>query len=287
MFARIGSRKIGRYAVASWVLMVFATIVSLILLFPIYWMVVTSVLPTSLVLSERPPLVPPLSKVNFEPYLTALARKPIFQWFSNTLIIAAGSASLSVVIASMAGYSLSRFRTRGQQVVGLSLLLNRMLPGTLLIIPLFLLFSQIHLVDSPVTLILINTTFIVPFATWMLKGFFDGIPLELEEAAMVDGCSRIGAMRRITLPLSMPGLSAMVMYSFILSWGEFLYARTMLNDPERWTLSVGIVSLIGEHVVDWNLLMAAGIIAIAPVFLLFFLLEPFLVSGMTSGSVKG
>jgi len=215
------------------------------------------------------------------------ARKPIFQWFANSAVVTASATVVSMFVSTLAGYSLSRFRTRGGLAMGYTLLLNRMLPGSLLVIPLYFMFAQARLINNPISLVIANVTHIVPFATWMMKGFFDSIPGELEESAMVDGCTRLQAMRKVILPLTLPGLAATGIYSAILAWSEFLFARTLMTDPARWTMTVGTVSFIGEHTVNWSSLMASGVISVAPLLLVFLFLEPYLVSGMTSGSVKG
>lgn len=273
--------------IQSWLIFLAVAANALILLFPLYWMFVSSILPSSLVLSRQPPLIPPLGSISFAPYREILTRKPILTWFYNSIVVTIGSAGLSMAVSTFAGYSLSRFRTRAQSFMGFFLLLNRMLPGTLLVIPFYVMFTRIHLINNPLALILANTTAIVPFSTWMMKGFFDAIPVQLEEAAMVDGCTPLRSMFEVILPLTAPGLAAMGMYSALLSWSDFLFARTLITDPNHWTMTVGTASFIGEHMIDWNSLMAAGIISVAPIIFLFLFLERFLVSGMTSGSVKG
>ena len=219
-------------------------LIAIVLLFPLYWMVITSILPSSVVLSQKPPLLPPLSEVNFDAYKSVLIRAPIFTWLVNSLVITVGSAVLSMVIATLAGYSLSRFRTRGQLAIGFFLLVNRMLPGTLLVIPLFIMFNQAQLLNNPASVMLANITAIVPFTTWMMKGFFDGIPYQLEEAAMVDGCSQLGSMMRVIMPLTAPGLAATSIYSAILAWSDFLFSRTLLTTPEKWTMTIGLTGVV-------------------------------------------
>jgi multiple sugar transport system permease protein len=281
------SARLRQLRAAGIVTTLVVVVLVVVLLFPLYWMFMTSILPSSVVLSRHPPLLPPLSEISFDAYRTIIDRRPILRWFANSTVITLGSAVMSMIIATLAGYSLSRFRTRGQLAMGYLLLVNRMLPGTLLIIPLYVMFSQAHLINNPRALVLANSTAIVPFSTWMMKGFFDGIPIELEDAAMVDGASQIRAMVDVILPLTTPGLAATAIYSAILAWSDFLFSRTLLLNPDRWTVTVGMASFVGEHMIDWSSLMAAGIISIAPILLLFIFLEPFLVSGMTSGSVKG
>jgi multiple sugar transport system permease protein len=257
-----------------------------VLLFPFYWMLVTAVLPTSQVLAREPALVPALSDISLRAFVVAFERKPLATWLANSLIVTVGATSISLVIASLAGYSLSRFRTRAQELTGLALLLTKMLPGSLIVIPFFIMASTFHLIDSLWALMLANAAVGVPFATWLLKGFFDGIPRDLEQAAMIDGCSHLSAFVFIIVPLARPGLAACAIYLAILSWSDFVFAKTLINDQAHWTITTGMVSFIGEHGIDWSALMAAGVISLAPMVVLFLLLEPFLVSGMTSGSQK-
>ena len=261
-------------------------LIVVVVIFPVYWMIVTSLLPSEKVLSPEPPLLPSPGDFNFQAYSDVVLRKPIFTWFVNSLIVTVGSAGVSILVSLFAGYSLSRFSTRGQQLMGYVLLLSRMLPGSLLVIPLYIIFSDLRMINSFHALVFANVTAIVPFTTWMMKGFFDGIPTELEEAATIDGCSWFGALTRVILPLTLPGLAAVTIYAAILSWNEYLFARTLAFDPNRWIFTVGIASFVGEHSVNWSSLMASAVIFIAPIVVLFFFLEPFLVSGLTTGSVK-
>jgi len=267
-------------------LTVVAALVALLLLFPLYWMVVTAVLPTSETLAREPTLWPAWSRLDLRAFGEAFARKPLATWLLNSLAVTAGATVISLVIAALAGYSLSRFRTPAQQWTGLTLLLTKMLPGSLVVIPFFIMASTFHLIDSLFALMLANAAVGVPFATWMLKGFFDGIPRELEQAAMLDGCGHLGAFLRVVVPLARPGLAASAIYLAILSWSDFVFARTLINDQARWTITTGLVSFVGEHGIDWPALMAAGVISLAPMVVLFLLLEPFLVSGMTAGAQR-
>jgi len=257
-----------------------------VLLFPLYWMILTAVLPTSQILSRSPTFVPALSDVGWHAFAVALTRRPLVTWLGNSLLVTMGATTLSLTIAALAGYSLSRFRTRAQQLTGLTLLLTKMLPGSLIVIPFFIMASTFHLIDSLWALMLANAAVGVPFATWLLKGFFDGIPRELEQAAMIDGCGRLAAFAYVIVPLARPGLAACAIYLAILTWSDFVFARTLINDQARWTVTTGLVSLIGEHAIDWPVLMAAGVLTMIPMGVLFVVLEPFLVSGLTTGSQR-
>ena len=258
----------------------------LVFLFPFYWMLVTAVLPTSQVLAREPTLVPSLADISFRAFAVAFERKPLATWLINSLLVTLGATAISLVISALAGYSLSRFRTRAQEFTGLTLLLTKMLPGSLIVIPFFIMASTFHLIDSLWALMLANAAIGVPFATWLLKGFFDGIPRDLEHAAMIDGCGHLTAFVYIIIPLARPGLAACAIYLAILSWSDFVFAKTLINDQARWTITTGMVSFIGEHGIEWSALMAAGVISMVPMIVLFVLLEPFLVSGMTSGSQR-
>jgi len=272
-------------ALPRYVSLAAALLAAVVILFPIYWVFVSSIVPTATVLSRDPPLLPPLAQATLDAYLAVFARKPVLTWLLNSTLVTAGSVALALAISLLAGYSLSRFSTRGQQAAGFVLLLSKMLPPTLIVIPFFIMFTSFGLIDSLWGLVLANAAVGVPFASWLLKGFFDGIPHELEQAAMIDGCSEIGAMWRITLPLARPGVAASAVYLAIVTWADFVFARTLVSRPDNWLLTVGIQSFVSEHAVDWSMLMAAGSLSLVPVLVMFLLLEPFLVSGMTQGAV--
>lgn len=263
------------------------TAITLVLLLPVYWMIVTSLAPTEDMLTRDPALVPDMDSLSFDSYRDVLVDQPVARWLRNSTVITVGSAVGAMVVSALGGYSLSRFRTRGHSAMGYSLLFSRMLPGTLLVIPFFVMASAIGLRSNLLSVIIINIGVIIPFSTWMMKSFFDGIPAELEEAARVDGCTYIGALRRVTLPLSSPGLAATFTYSAILAWSDFLFARTLLTDSDQWPITVGIASFVGEYTVDWSGLMATSLLSSLPLVLVFIALEPFLVRGLTAGSVKG
>jgi multiple sugar transport system permease protein len=185
----------------------------------------------------------------------------------------------------MAGYSLSRYRTKAQQALGFGLLASKMLPGSLIIIPFFILFSKAGLIESKLGVILANSAVAVPFATWLLKGFFDAIPRELEQAAMIDGCNEWTAFRYVVLPLARPGLAASAAYIAIVTWADLVFARTLMSKPDNWVVTVGLQSFTGEYLVEWAALMAAATISLSPMLVLFLVLEPFLSGGATKGAL--
>lgn len=255
-----------------------------VLVFPIYWMFNTSLAPQNQLYVYPPALVHP--GATFGAYAKVVHERPIARWFVNSLIVVLLSGVYALGAGALAGYSLSRFRSRGPGTIGYLLLASRMLPTTLLVIPLFVAMSAVHLINTLWSVVIANVTFILPFATWMLKGYFDGIPRELDEAAYIDGSSRLGALARVVLPLAAPGLAATALYSAILAWDEYLFARTFLTSTSTWTISVGLGAFRGEYVTYWNEVMAASLIGTLPLILIFFVLERQLVHGLTAGAVK-
>lgn len=256
-----------------------------LLVFPIYWLVVTA-LSAPDQLRQLPPSFWP-SPPHWEIFGQMLASRPIAQWLGNSVLVALGSVSLSMSVSVLAGYALSRFRLKGGASLGLFILTAKMLPATLLVIPLFGIFRQLDLIGSLWSVIVAHSTLIIPFSTWMLKGYFDTIPRELEQAALVDGCSPLGAMVRVVLPVAKPGLAATALYGFVLSWSDYAYARTFLtNAQNHWTANLGISTLKGEYVSNWAEISAAAILITLPVVLIYLFLERYLVGGLTAGAEK-
>ena len=256
-----------------------------VLIFPIYWMFITSVAPTSLLRAFPPTFVP--TDPQWQTYIGILTDRPMLLWLSNSTIAALAAMVLSMSVSVLAAYSLSRYRVRGGEGLGLFILIAKMLPATLLVIPLFAIFRELRLIGSLWSIILAHSTLIVPFSTWMLKGYFDSIPRELEQAAMVDGCSPLGALFRVILPVAKPGLAATALYGIVLSWADFAFARTFLTSAQtNWTANVGIATLKGEYITGWNEVMAASMLAALPIMVIYLILERFLVGGLTAGSEK-
>ncbi len=256
-----------------------------IILFPVYWLFITA-LSTTFELSGLPPSFWP-EIPQWQIFGKVWSERPVPLWLMNSTIAAVGSVVLSMFVSVLAGYALSRFRVRGGHSLGLFILTAKMLPATLLVIPLFALFSRLGMMGSLWTLILAHSTLIIPFTTWMLKGYFDTIPRELEQAAMVDGCSPLGAMLRVILPVSAPGLAATALYAFVLSWADYAYARTFLvNSQSNWTANLGIATMRGEYTTDWNEISAAAVFVAIPIILIYLFLERFLVGGLTAGAEK-
>lgn len=260
---------------------------AVITLFPFYWMVMTAVMPTDAILSRTPALLPDLTRIDFSAFAEVFDGRPFLTWIINSLIVAFASTFLSLFVSTLAGYSLSRFSSPPQQALGGALLISKLIPASLILIPLFIIYTNTGLFNSLAGLVAANMTIGVPLATWLMKGFFDRIPRELEQAAQIDGANPLQALWLVVLPLAKPGLAASTVYLVLTSWSEFIFARTLVDKPDVQVLTVGMQSFVGEQMVDWSMLMAAGTISVLPAIVLFVFLEPFLVSGMTKGALAG
>ncbi len=208
-------------------------------------------------------------------------------WFFNSLVVSLATTFLAIVIGSLAGYAMSRWRFRGRSVYGNTLLIVQMFPGVMLAIPLYLLLSRYHLIDTLWALLLTYLTFALAFSVWMLKGYFDGIPREIEEAALIDGASRFSILWRIILPLAGPGITTVAVFAFLLAWNEFFFAYVFLASNNKYTLSLGMYSFIQQFTTQWGNIMAAGTLTTLPVLAFFFLLQRALTRGLVAGATKG
>jgi multiple sugar transport system permease protein len=256
-------------------------------MFPVVWMFLTSFKSEAEYFSYPPVFIP--KDFGFRNYFNAMALPPDgrggLQGLRDSLIIASATTLVSVLIGSLAAYSLSRFKTGGDNF-SFWILSTRMFPPVAAALPLFLIFKQIKLLDTHLALIIANTIFNLPFVIWLLKGFFDELPRELEEAALIDGCSQGGAFVRVALPLVTPGLVATSLFSFIFAWNEFMFALLLTRRNVR-TLTIIVPSLVGGHEILWGEIAAIGTIAIIPGIVLSVLLQRYLVRGLTLGAVKG
>ena len=255
-------------------------------LFPFLWMLDTSLKPPDEVRSLNPTfwIVHP-TLVNFNHVLTD---GNFLIYFRNSVIVASGATLLSLMVSIFCGYALSRFpREPIARTVGGALLLSQMIPGVLLLAPIYILMRQFDLLSTYRALIIVYCTFSIPLCCFMLKGFFDAVPRELEDAAEMDGCSRFGFIVRILLPLAAPGILATALFCFVTAWNEFLFGYVLINDNSRRTLTPGIMVFKGPHLTDWGALMAASVLAVVPVAIFFVYLQRYLMEGLTTGAVKG
>ncbi|OPZ50984.1 MAG: Inner membrane ABC transporter permease protein YcjP [Firmicutes bacterium ADurb.BinA052] len=264
--------------------LVVAIIVVFALNFPVYWMFVQSITSESM-FTERPSLLP--KAPSLEAFRKICEAKPIGQWFVNTLIVAVGTVLLSMPLAAGAAFSLSRYKTTMNSITGLAILGTQMLSASLLAIPIYVLFRRTGLHDKLGGLIVANTAFTLPMSIWVLKGFFDAIPKELDEAAMIDGCTVGQMIWKVIMPLVLPGIVAVSIFAFILAWDEFFFARTLVTSQGNWVMSVGLSSFREEFTIQWSDMMAAAVLFTIPPIVLFMFIQKHLVSGLTGGAVKG
>lgn len=256
-------------------------------LFPIYWLVLSSIQKGSGGHFIYPPVFYPDKPTlkSYEFILTSSSH-PILLWLRNSFIVAISTAVICVLIASFSAYALSRFEFKGKSIIQQSFLLIRLLPTTLIIIPLFLLMINLKLTDTHISLVLANTSFALPLSIFMLKGYFDTIPIDIEESGLVDGCNRLGVLFKISLPICAPGLAATFLYGFLMGWNEFLFARTFLTNGMLYTASIGMSFFIGQHITLWSELMAAAVLYSLPVSILFLFLQRYMITGLAAGAVK-
>lgn len=211
---------------------------------------------------------------------------PFAAYLKNSLLMACYTTLVALVVSSLASYAFSRYSLKGKNTVLNFILFSQMFPAVLLIIPIFIYIKKVGLLGSYTGLMITYLTFVVPFATWAMKNFFDTIPTDLEEAAMIDGCTRFQAMRRIILPVSRPGLISVSTYCFLTAWNEFIFAMILMTDQTRWTLPVGLAALTSQYALDWGLLTAGGVISVVPAVLIMLVLQRYLIAGLMAGAVK-
>ncbi|MHA7268473.1 carbohydrate ABC transporter permease [Arthrobacter sp. HLT1-20] len=264
------------------------TLLSIFTIIPIYVMVISGLKPLQDVqgaFSWWP------TTLTIQPYIDMWKTVPLADYFVNSVIVSSAATVLSLIIAIFASYAISRYTFRGRNLFSGTVLSTQMLPGVLFLLPLFLIFVNINtnfgvqLVGTRVGLIITYLTFSLPFSIWMLAGYFDGIPRELDEAAKVDGCGPMRALIRVILPAARPGLVAVAIYSFMTSWGEVLFASVMTTDANR-TLAVGLQLYSTQTNVYWNQIMAASVVVSIPIVIGFLLLQKNFVAGLTAGAVK-
>jgi multiple sugar transport system permease protein len=251
---------------------------------PYLWMLLTSLRVESTLFGPNRTLLP--DTLTIGNYLRLFNKTTFVGNLGHSLIVALGTVALGLALSITAAYAFSRYRFKGRRVLMLTFLLINMFPLILLIIPLFVTMRVLGILDTHLALVLAHSTFSIPFATWMMTSYFDAIPRSLDEAALVDGCTPIGAMLKVVLPLALPGVIATGVYIFITSWNEYLYASVLAGQQVR-TLTVAVQSLIGEYEIAWGLLTAGGVVGALPVTVLFLLIQKRLIAGMTQGAVKG
>jgi multiple sugar transport system permease protein len=260
-------------------------VATVVMMFPVAWMLTVSVRPNVEVMKIPPQWIPTI--FTLAPYAKVLGSARYFRTFLNSYVIALTVTAFSLFVGVLAAYALARFRFRGQRSVIMFLIITQMFPLVLLCIPYFRIVVRLGLYDTLTSLILVYTTFTLPFCILMLRSYFVQIPKDMEEAAMVDGCSRLGAIVRTLLPMCFPALVGSGLYTFLLAWNEFLFAVVLIESWEKRVITMAIYSLLAEFVTEWSMMMAFSVLASAPLVVAFIFLQRYVVLGMTAGAVKG
>lgn len=270
-----------RHRVSTYVL---AAVAIVVLTFPFFWMLSVS-FKADTEQFAFPPTLLPLEPV-LDNYRRLLSDTNFPRYVQNSLVVATCTVALALALASPAAYAMSRFRFLSKPVLTAAILFIYMFPPILLGVPLFVIFANIGLTNSLFGLVLAHTTFALPFVLWMLRDFFLAVSPEIEEAGMVDGCSRLRVLWSIVLPVARPGLIAAGIFSFILSWNDYIYALILMTSESRRTITVGLALFVESTTIEPGLMMAGGVLVTAPVLVLFMFVQKFLVQGLAAGSVR-
>lgn len=269
--------------ITSSIVLAILVVYLLIVLFPIYWIIVSS-LKVSVDTLALPPVW--FFTPTLDAYWNVFVKGNYFRYLWNSTIVSFFTTIIALVLGSLAAYSLDRLRFRFSDLVSYGLLTTRMIFPIVYAIPLFRLMFLADLLETPLGLIIAYTTFSLPYAIWIMQGFFNGIPTDLDDAAMIDGCSRLGAFWRVILPLSLPGLLATAIFVLMLAWNEFLFALVLAGGGDAKTLPVATAQLVGQYQIEWNEMCAVATVAIVPMLIVFFLVQKHLVRGIVAGAVK-
>jgi multiple sugar transport system permease protein len=278
--------RIGGWDVTGWVFLVLVLLFSML---PMVWMLITSVKSQFAALQYPPAFWP--AEPTLEQYVRLLSPAydtgaQFLRYMLNSIWVSLATTVLGVMVAVPAAYAFSRFRFPGRHALFFSVLFRNMFPAVVFLMPLFIMMRWMGLVNTYSSLIITYLTFGLPLSIWLLKGFYDNIPVELEQAARMDGCTRFQAFFLVVMPLSAPGIIATAIYAFITAWNEYVYALTFLNSDEKLTLPVGLQRFFTEYATNWPGLMAASFIMSVPVVVMFLILQKYFVRALTEGAVK-
>ena len=259
-------------------------LIILIFFFPFFWIITSSFKSPEEIIATSTTIIP--RSFTLEHYNKILFNSDFFIYLKNSLIVSFFSMFISIILSVSAAYGLHKLKFYGNKFVEYSLLVTYAFPGVILLVPIYLLFAKVNLLNSYFALIVVNVLFATPFAVWMLKAFFKLIPNEIEEAAYIDGASRYIVISRIIVPLAAPGIASVAIFCFIISWTEYLFASILISGDDLKTLPVGLAGIVGQYQIDWGFLLSGAVLASLPVILLFVFIGKYFVSGLTEGAVK-
>ena len=271
--------------IETWLIFIFLTVFTMGTIYPILNIIGISLRKDNAFQSKSLAFISANS--GWDSYLKLLTETQFLIWLKNSIVISIAVTILGVALASTSAYALSRYKFKGRQLGMTSLLTTQMFPATMLLLPFFIILSKLGLINSYLGLVIIYSSTALPFCIWQMKGFYDTIPHALEESAYMDGCNHFQAFYKIVLPLSTPALVITALFSFMASWSEYVVAAIILQDPELYTLPLGLKSFQSSLATEWGLYAAGAVVISIPVVILFISLSRFLVSGLTMGSVKG
>lgn len=266
---------------------IIAVLIACVLLFPLYWTLITSLKTETEIFRNPPTFFPEI--INTKSYAAQVETGDfnMFKSFANSMIISLGAMAIAVVLAVPASYGIAKYRFKGRKAMLLTFLVTQMLPVSVLLTPLFMLFKNIHLYNTWGSAILADATIGIPFSILILKNYFASIPKDMEEAAYIDGCNRFTAFIRILLPIAKPGVMVCAIFSFLYAWGDLAYGMTFIIDQQSRPITAGIFNFMGQYGTKWSYLTAFAVVTIIPVLLIFIFMQKYIVGGMTSGAVKG
>lgn len=258
-----------------------------ILLFPLYWALITS-LKTEQEIFQNPPTFYP-HVLNTKSYAAQVETGDfnMFRSFANSFLISLGATVIAVLLAVPASYGIAKYHFKARKVMLLSFLVTQMLPVSVLLTPMFIMFKNMHVYNTWIAAVLADATIGIPFSVLILKNYFASIPGDLEEAAYLDGCNKFSAFVRILIPIAKPGVMVCAIFSFLYAWGDLAYGMTFILDQEKRPITAGIFNFMGQYGTKWSYLTAFAVVTIIPVALIFIFMQKYIVSGMTSGAVKG
>ena len=252
---------------------------------PLFWMALTSIKPDEEILASPPKLW--TNEGSLDAYSRLFAHTNFLEYLQNSIFVAGSATLLCIFVATLAGYSITRFRFWGRETFAATTLFTYMMAPIMIVIPFFILMRGLGLNNTHFGLILGYSAFALPFSLWLLRSFFQSIPLELEEAALIEGATRPQAVRHVIVPLALPGVIATSIFTFIVAWNDYLFARIMISSHKLKTLPVGVQDLMDSAFLDWGMIMAAGVVVTIPALVFFVIVQRFLVTGLGAGGVKG